>query len=160
MHPNQRVLKNLFVMWPVAAMLAICGCRDVVGPEEIELTSAESRWNSVRPTSNSYVMEQQVACFCAFGGTTFEVTVQSGAVVSARPLNSQGAEGPVQLASFRTVDQLFDEVRNALKHRDTLLAVSFHATMGYPSVVSLDPIKNARDDEVRYQTSKVTVGPS
>ncbi len=141
-----------------ASLLLLVGCaNDPASPEQNALNLAVAQWKSVRPASNSYLMEQQVACFCPYGGTTFDVSVSAGVVVSARALNTNGAEGPVQLSSFRTVDQLFDEIRAALRKSGTLVALAFDPALGFPITVSLDPVKNAIDDEVSYQTRKVTL---
>ena len=140
------------------SLVLLIGCaHDPTSPEQLALQVAVAQWTSVRPSSNSYLMEQQVACFCPYGGTTFEVSVNAGVVVSARALNTNGAEGPVQLSSFRTVDQLFDEIRGALRTSGTLVALAFDPALGFPITVSLDPVKNAIDDEVSYQTRTVTL---
>ena len=121
------------------SLMLLIGCaHDPTSPEELALNVAMAQWNSARPASNSYLMEQQVACFCPYGGTTFEVSVSAGAVVSARALNTNGAQGPVQLSSFRTVDQLFDEIRGALRKSGTLIALEFDPALGFPITVSLD----------------------
>ena len=140
------------------SLVLLIGCaHDPTSPEQLALNVAVAQWNSARPASNSYLMEQQVACFCPYGGTTFEVSVNAGAVVSARALNTNGAQGPVQLSSFRTVDQLFELIRGALQKSGTLVALAFDPALGFPITVSLDPVKNAIDDEVSYQTRKVTL---
>lgn len=141
----------------VSLMLLSACAHDPTSPEQNALNVAVAQWNSARSASNSYLMEQQVACFCPYGGTTFEVSVSAGVVVSARALNTNGVEGPVQLSSFRTVDQLFDEIRAALRKSGTLIALAFDPALGFPVTVSLDPVKNAIDDEVSYQTRKVTL---
>lgn len=53
-------------------------------------------------------------------------------------------------ARFRTVTQLFKEIRDAMKVPGTLLAVEYDPYFGLPTVVSLDPVKRAVDDEVTY----------
>ena len=142
-------------------LVVAAACRDdnPIGPEITALSEAEARWTSVRPASNSYSMEQQVACFCGTGGTIFQVAVTGGAVVRARNLTT-GADLPVaQHPMFRTIDQLFDEVRAALLTPGTLTSVEFDQATGYPSTVGLDTIKQAADDEVTYVTRRVILQP-
>ncbi len=140
----------------VALLILIGGCgNDPLSPEQQAMDAALSTWTRTRPASNSYVMEQQVACFCPYGGTTFEVTVEGGTITKARSVGT-GALVEPSLSAFRTVDQLFSEARASLK-AGTLLAISFDSAIGFPTVVSIDPIRNAVDDEVSYQTKKVTL---
>ena len=132
-----------------------CGDDNPVSPERAALDAAQARWTSVRPAANSYAMEQRVSCFCPTRGTSFELTIQAGAVLRARNLGT-GNDAPVDLLSmFRSVDQLFAEVREALARPGTLTKVEYDTQSGYPSTVSLDPIKQAIDDEVTYFTRSV-----
>ena len=104
-------------------------------------------------------MQQRVACFCPSGGDYFTVTITGGVVTSAT--NSEtGADAPTWLISrFKTVTQLFEEIRKASATRGTLVAVAYDATLGYPTTVSLDPIREAIDDEVAYETRSLVVNP-
>ncbi len=139
--------------WVGAAALMLSACHDPMSPAESALASAESRWNASRPASNSYSFEQVRNCFCITGGIPHEVTVVNGAITRVRNL-ATGIELPAdQRAWFRTVAQLFDDIRGAIKTPGGLLAAEYDATMGYPTVVSLDPIKNAIDDEISYRSS-------
>ncbi len=57
--------------------------------------------------------QTRVSCFCPTGGTTFQITVSAGAI--SRVINPQIGSDVVasQYTMFRTVDQLFEEVRKA-----------------------------------------------
>jgi hypothetical protein len=59
------------------------------------------------------------------------------------------------LTIFRTVDQLFAQAREGLTREGVVQSMAFDATLGYPTTLSLDPIRNAVDDEVTYVTSNV-----
>ena len=137
----------------IASLLFGSACAEnPVGPEVKALESAQARWNASRPASNSYAIEQRVSCFCPTGGTTFQITVSGGAI--SRVINPQTGSDVVasQYTMFRTVDQLFEEVRKALRSPGTLKSVAYDNARGYPTTVSLDPIKNAIDDELAYTT--------
>jgi hypothetical protein len=142
-----------------SAVLLLGGCNDATGPERSQLAAAEARWRNARPASNSYVMRQQVACFCPFGPNQFDVTVVNGAVTAATIVGPTSAHGPILLSSFRTIDQLFDEIRAALDKPGTLTHVSYDSQRGFPTEVSLDRISNAADDEVSYVTVSVVAMP-
>ncbi len=143
-----------------SASTQACSADVALSPEALAVGVAQTLWQRVRPMSNSYAMDQQVVCFCATGGTVFRVTVTGGVVVRARDAATDADVAPAMLTRFRTVDQLFDEVRSAQGVPGRLTAVTYDATYGFPSDVSLDPIKNATDDEVSYLTGRVAFAPS
>ena len=99
-----------------ALLIGIVGAcaDDPVSPQESALAEAEALWVSTRPASGSYTIAQQVACFCPYGGVVFQVTVTAGVISRVRD-PGQASDLPAdQFGRFRTVDQLFDEVRTAL----------------------------------------------
>ena len=141
--------------WVGAVALMLSACHDPMSPAESALASAESRWNASRPASNSYVFEQVRNCFCVTGGVRHAVTVVNGNITGVRNL-ATGIELPAdQRTWFRTVAQLFDDIRGAIKTPGVLQAAEYDATMGYPTRASFDPIKNAIDDEFAYVSSHV-----
>lgn len=144
----------------VAGLFLVSACdSDPTGPQWTKLNAAEARWARSQPPNNSYTMRQQVACFCAHGGSTFSINVVAGTIVMVRDPDT-GRELPAeQRLWFKTIDQLFVEVRSALKKPDTLREVEYDAQYGYPTLVSLDPLKNAIDDEVVYFTSGFAATP-
>ena len=139
--------------WVVAVALMLSACHDPMSPAESALASAESRWNASRPASNSYVFWQSRACFCIIGGVSHEVTVVNGTLASVKNLATGAVLPADQFGLFRTVAQLFGDLRAAIKSPGVLQAAEYDTTIGYPTVVSLDPIKNAIDDEISYRSS-------
>lgn len=136
-------------------LLLVGGCSDPTGPEEARLTAAQRRWEAKRPASNSYTMQQRVVCFCITGATTFQVTVTTGTITRAVNLATGEPMSVTLLTIFRTVDQLFMQAREGLTREGVVTSMAFDATLGYPTTLSLDPIRNAIDDEVTYVTSNV-----
>lgn len=136
-------------------LLLVGGCNDPTSPEEARLTAAQRRWETTRPASNSYTMQQRVVCFCITGATPFQVTVTSGTITRAVNLTTGESMSVALLTIFRTVDQLFAQAREGLKREGVVTSIAFDATAGYPTTLSLDPIRDAVDDEVTYVTSNV-----
>lgn len=155
---NVRLALAFALAFALAVSVAACG-DDPLSPEQTALNAAEARWAQQKPASNSYLMEQQVACFCGNGGSVFEVTVTQGAVTRARNLDTDVEVTADRLQLFRTVDQLFTEIRNAIKTPGTLTSLEFDAMTGVPRTVGLDPIRQAADDEVTYFTRRVILMP-
>ncbi len=136
-------------------LLLVSGCSDPTGPEEARLTAAQRRWEAARPASNSYTMQQRVLCFCVTGSTTFQVTVTAGSITRAVNVATGESLSVTLLTIFRTIDQLFTQAREGLTREGVVQSMAFDATLGYPSTLSLDPVRGAIDDEVTYITSNV-----
>jgi len=137
-------------------VLLVGACSDPTGPEEARLTAAQRRWEAARPSSNSYSMQQRVVCFCITGATPFQVTVTAGTITRAVNLTTGEPMSVALLTIFRTVNQLFTQAREGLTRDGVVKSMAFDATLGYPTTLSLDPIRDAIDDEVTYVTSNVT----
>ncbi len=135
--------------------LLVGGCSDPTGPEEARLTAAQRRWEAARPASNSYTMQQRVVCFCITGATPFQVTVTSGTITRAVNVTTGESMSVALLTIFRTVDQLFTQAREGIAREGVVTSLAFDPALGYPTTLSLDPIRNAIDDEVTYVTSNV-----
>lgn len=135
--------------------LLVSGCSDPTGPEEARLTTAQRRWEAARPASNSYTMQQRVICFCITGATTFQVTVTAGAVTRAVNLTTGESMSVALLTIFRTIDELFTQARAGLTREGVVQSMAFDASLGFPTMLSFDPIRDAIDDEVTYVTSSV-----
>jgi len=131
------------------------GCSDPTSPEEARLTAAQRRWEATRPASNSYTMQQRVVCFCITGASSFQVTVTTGTITRAVNVVTGESMSVTLLTIFRTVDQLFAQAREGLTREGVVTSLAFDATLGYPTTLSLDPIRNAIDDEVTYVTSNL-----
>lgn len=132
---------------------------DPVSPQQSAFLSAEARWHAVQPVNNSYIIQQSVNCFCIDGGAAFDVTVTAGTVSLVRKLPDFDVVPVDQYTRFLTIDQLFDKIRSALKADGMLVHVEYNTGMGYPTVVSLDPLPSAVDDEVVYLTSNFRTTP-
>ena len=118
--------------WVGAVALMLSACHDPMSPAESALASAESRWNASRPASNSYVFDQVRNCFCVTGGVRHAVTVVNGNITGVRNL-ATGIELPAdQRTWFRTVAQLFDDIRGAIRRRGSCRPPSTTQRWGTP----------------------------
>jgi hypothetical protein len=145
-------MKRLLLL---ALTMLVSACHnDPASPAESDYRVAAARWQRMRPAGNSYRIDQQVSCFCIWGGNVYEVTVTNGVVTRAVDKQSSAVVATAELGRFRTIDQLFADVASALQVPGALRGASYDPQLGYPSSVSLDPIRNAADDEVLYFTSR------
>ena len=137
--------------------LVLGGCPDPMHPEQVALEAAWTQWRAVRPSDDSYTLLQRRICYC-LRTDEMRITVTRGAITAVVDAETGAAEAPETFAWYRTVDQLFAEVREARGRDGMLREVTYHPTLGYPTLVSIDPIAMAVDDEIAWQTSLQTRG--
>ena len=118
------------------------------------LESARDLWEQNKPLNYQYVVE--VSCFCPEDYTRpVVVQVQNGFY-----FNAEGSGGPVSdsyIAQFGSVEALFAIIEKAYKDRADEVLVEYDPTYGVPLRFSLDPIKNAIDDELSVTVTDFTI---
>lgn len=150
--PIRTLVLRSSLLLATAAAVAACS-DDPIRPQIRVLEQAEARWSS-SGVRDAYVIAQARDCFCPTLGS-YAVTVIRDTITSVRSLLT-GDNVPVdQWTQFRTVNQLFAEVRQALPKAGVLRQVEYDLGRGIPTTVSLDPIRNAVDDEIVYRTTFV-----
>lgn len=137
-------------------VLASCG-GDPVSPDRAAYDVAIQQWVAIKPANGTYAMVQRVLCFCPFGATAYRVAVTGGIITQVTEAGSGTPVSSAEFSRFRTIDQLFAEIRDALAVKGRLRQAAYDPAQGYPVSVSLDPIQNAVDDEVQYVTDGLTL---
>ena len=152
---RMRAARCLFAL---AGLTAAAACNDdTTRPQLRTLAAAEAQWQA-SSARDAYVITQTRECFCPFGPTAFSVTVIRDTITLVRNLSTGDVVDPAQWTLYRTVLQLFAEVRRSLATPGMLREVQYDATRGIPTTLSLDPVLNAVDDEIVYRTT--FVGPA
>jgi hypothetical protein len=94
----------------------------------------------------------QRSCFCPPAIIRpVRIRVQDGVVVSAVDPGTGDPLDPPQ-DGFPTIDDLFDEIQEAIDGADQIEA-SYDEDRGYPIHVFMDWITNAIDDEMSFQVT-------
>jgi hypothetical protein len=105
-----------------------------------QLAVHQALWQQKGPASYVITVERQ--CFCP--GAQYEITVTNGVVSKVAP-----DDAPVQPAEVqglpKTVPELFAVVAGL--PAEAAVTVSYDEQLGYPTLISVDPIPNAIDDE-------------
>ena len=104
-----------------------------------------ARWDATGPVS--YVYTYETVCFCPFSGP-ITVTVENGTVtdVTAPEADLDGAD---LTEKGLTVEDLFEIAIDAETDAD-VLDVRYDAEYGYPTVIDIDYVLDAADDEIAY----------
>lgn len=139
--------------WLGMALLALTavGCGNVFEPEQDEHEAARARW--ALANAADYVFEFRRSCFCAPDFVRpVRIEVLDGVVSSAVYVDN---EEPIAspLTSVPTIEDLFDEIRDALNGMAFSVTADYDADLGYPIGVSIDHIENAIDDEMAFNVS-------
>ena len=134
------------------ALLVGAGCGLITGndDEESALDRAELRWS--RSGVQDYQVVVQNLCFCGYVRPV-RITVRFGAVVS-RVDAETGEPVPTYAQNVRDIPGLFDLIREAIAQDAHELDVTYDATYGFPTLITIDYIRNAVDDELTVKTSE------
>lgn len=140
-----------------AALLAQLGCGGTPVAPDDALAQAEHRWQQAAGNADRYVMRQQRLCYC-LTRDTMRVTVSAGRISSIVNERTGAATPAEEFGSYRTVAQLFAEIRALPSRGGRVLDVRYHPAQGYPERLATDPIPAAADDEVTWVTMAVVPG--
>lgn len=130
------------------------GCSNPLGPEQSELDQARERWELVG--SQFYGFRFQRGCFCPPEIVRpVRIEVRDGLVISAvDPDTNEPIDPP--LNGFPTIEDLFDEIQDAIDQDAARIDATYDESFGYPVQVFIDWIQNAIDDEMSFQLSEYT----
>lgn len=139
---------------PILAALSLLAACGIVEPEswddrQLDLEQARVLWAETGP--DSYRYDYFRGCFCAAPVGHFVVTVTDGTVTAA-VTDPDGEPVPeAMLAELHTVDELFDVIEDAIESEVDGFRVEYHPEYGFPTLIDLDPYRNAIDDELRIE---------
>lgn len=140
----------------LAGVLLAPGCilDDGPGGDVDTLASAMARWESAAPAA--YRIREHWGCFCACP-REFTATVRDGDVTGVTDVEGFEGQTPeaaaaAALGCARTVEQLFAILRENVDHADRYEAV-FDPAWGFPTRISIDPSREAVDEEIFVETS-------
>lgn len=149
----------------IAVVLICVGCSfpgSDEGPLE-ELQANRELWE--QQDLDDYRFHIQIGCFCPpYFVQPSTVVVRTDTVnavldpstgephttpTSGQPLTAR------QRSSFPTMDELFDQIEDALHNDADELEVQYDADRGFIRQASIDPAKCASDDDVTYKVSNL-----
>lgn len=131
------------------------GCQ-IAGPDDPrtdERSANQKTWDEFNDGTYSFLLNR--GCFCAFAGPIW-IQVIDNDVTFAQITWSNEPVPTEHLDEIETIDDIFDMIERAEKEADDLHVE--YSTNGYPSVVNIDWIKEAVDDEMFLEISNVVSG--
>jgi uncharacterized protein DUF6174 len=134
----------------LALLIGLCGaCGDAPLMPQFQLDAARSRWQAAGPPS--YVFDLRLSCFClqeTYG--TVSITVVDGRFVGE--ITSEGTSvDSLLFESYLTVDRALELTQRLLEAKPASFTASYDPSLGYPTMVSVDPNARAADDEISFR---------
>lgn len=134
----------------VLGLVAVSGCSGILEEDEHDrLRSALDLWESRGP--QAYQLTFRWTCFCA-GTQPVVIRVKGDSVTDVRPAR-EGNTVPLPTAEYRTVNGLFDDLREWLDRAPHESRMEFHDRFGYPTDVFVDFEENVADEELGFRIS-------
>jgi hypothetical protein len=120
-----------------------------LAPERSALETARAAWAVSAPDAYSY--EFRRICFCGGEITRpVQIEVAAGQVISVVPVDD-GPPLQTPIDEYPTIDDLFDEIQDAIDADAHQLLATYDEEWGYPVDVSIDFILEAIDEEMGFQ---------
>ncbi len=124
--------------------------RDEWAQDRAELQKNRARWLASGIT-DSYTYVVDAACLCSEAGLLpARVAVRYGQIVSAVHPDTNEALHPSVYSRLPTVNDLFDRAATALVGTYTDILIEYDPTLGYPTLLGLNPKRCVIDDETNF----------
>jgi hypothetical protein len=138
----------------VGTTIAVMACSDTLGVTVAGAESHRAQWEAADLTA--YLYEYQKQCKCSLATLRpARIEVRAGSVTRVTYLdNAQTLESPPADA-FPTIDDLFDHIDEAARMDAASLVVTYDATLGYPTLISIDYRRDISDDEIIIRASNL-----
>ncbi len=138
-------------------MLAVAGCaNEPNGGVRAEYEQQRAIWEATNMADYTYQL--RISCFCPSGPFPVLVTVEDGMVAALEWVDPpQDFSDPEPDANFygKTIDDLYDIIRDALDAEADSIAVTYNPVGQYPTNISIDFFIDAVDDEITYEASSL-----
>lgn len=141
----------------VILILTLAACS--AGPVS-DLERSQKLWND--QGISHYQFTLQIGCFCAFmDQMPLTVEVRDGQIVSMT--DSKGTQvldtdpSYVLFARYATIDNLFVELQDGLNGGADVVTAAYNPSIGHPTEIHFDFIKDAVDDELSVLVTDLQV---
>jgi hypothetical protein len=146
--PHARSTRSWRAVFGVVAVLAFGACSDAAtaptAKVQWDLLSNRARWRAQH--LDDYTFEYSRYCFCGMDVTSVLVVVRDGVVVAAT--NPDDSPVRYSLSLLPTVNDLFDAIDRAARSNPDFIEVTYDASRGYPTSISVDYKYQVADDEI------------
>ena len=140
---RQMIRRNLLPI--VSWCFVLAGCGDSFGPALDDLDKARSAWSAAQLSRYEFDFIQHCG-ECPVGlGVLYHVRVFGNDSITMTGIESGSV--PPDYVERPTVPAIFARIETTLRSNPNTFHAEYHGSLGYPKSVSVDPVKNAIDDE-------------
>ena len=123
-------------------------------PTDSLLAANLALWTSSR--TDAYKYRFAWGCYCDPGYVRpVDITVVGGKIVSVTDVATGLLLAPEDAAHYRTIDGLFDFIRESMDYPADQILASFNPTLGFPSSAYVDYRTIVADDELSFGIERV-----
>ena len=127
-----------------AALNVVTPPTDPYAALKTTLTTNRNLWTSKAISNYTYTLEK--------GSQKFKLTIRSGKVYSGIDLSTNRSLSKTALTTYgKTIPQLFTLIDTAISNKAAIVNVSYDASLGYPTAISLDQSASVTGDETNYK---------
>ena len=101
-----------------------------------------------------YQITSQIVCFCP-STDNISVTISNDQITEAFYETTGVYLTDQELSWLKTVNEHFDIIEDAIREDVFSLNVEYDPTFSYPTIISIDYIKNVAVDEITYRLSNL-----
>lgn len=121
----------------------------VLAPLDSTLDDRQEQWSSMGIDTYQYRFRWECYCLDSYVRVV-DINVRGGVVVAVRDAQTGQDLGPEAIAQYRTIDGLFDFVREARDLPASSILIGYHTGFGYPEAARVDYVGPAIDDEMAF----------
>lgn len=149
-------MKKKLLFLPLIFLLLACS---ILGGSS-ELKTNQGKWEQAAISHYSYQLN--VSCFCAFmDQMPVTIEVKDGEVISMTKPDGTAIQPGDPLydtvSPYATIDRLYSALEADTSGRADEVTVTYDQTYFYPSIIYIDFIKNAMDDELHLEVGNFEV---
>ena len=155
------MIKPLMQCSLIFALAGATGCDQSLSRLEEGLADAMEKWETQGYVD--YSMRFGRSCFCGPGDLEATVHIEAGAVVAFEAAtafddtlsDSLLVAWDITLSSFKSVQELFGVIEEAIRLDADDIAVTYNGALGYPQLIDIDYNIEIIDEEIVYHASDV-----
>lgn len=138
-----------YLLLPLLATLISCAPIVQGGPQG-DLDLARSRWRTMGSPAN-YSYRYQMTCFCPRELVQpVIITVRDGRVDKVVYVESQQPADPQFMSHYKTIEELFGLLQEAIDRNPDRMAVNYDPAYGYPLSANIDYSEQMADEELMF----------
>jgi hypothetical protein len=156
--PLQTKFSRRILVLALPALLAV-GCDDhnVVAPRnQSDLLTNRTKWEY--KGSDSYAYEFNWVCFCPREYVApVLITVEDGGITHVLDVEKQVPLDPEAFARYKTIDELFDFLEEAIQGNADDVGATYNEALGYPESCYIDYDRGTADEEMGFSVHEVVL---